>query len=49
MDRVNHGENADAVMRDLWFPNIQDGAEGVRFIENCVRSSDVGSAWVDYQ
>ena len=38
MDRVNHGENADAVMRDLWFPNIRDGAEGVRFIENCVRS-----------
>lgn len=49
MDRVNRGENADAVMSDLWFPNIRDGAEGVRFIENCVRSSDVGSAWVDYQ
>ena len=49
MNRVNHGEDADDVMNDMWFPNIRDGAEGVRFIENCVRSADNGSIWVSYQ
>lgn len=49
MDRVNHGEGAEDVMNDMWFPNIRDGAEGVRFIENCVRSADNGSIWVSYQ
>lgn len=48
MDRVNHGENATAVEADMWFPNIMDGAEGVRFVEKCVRSADRGSIWVSY-
>lgn len=49
MHRVSCGESANAVMDDLWFPNIRDGAQGVRFIENCVRSSDTGSSWIDYR
>ena len=49
MDRVNRGEKAEEVMNTLWFPNIMDGVEGVRFIENCVRSADAGSVWVDYK
>ena len=49
MDRVNRGEQAQAVMDDLWFPNIRDGAEGVCFIENCVASADNGSIWIDYK
>ncbi len=32
-----------------WFPDIHAGLEGVRFIENCVRSADNGSSWVDYK
>ena len=48
MDRVIHGESSNVVMDDIWFPNIRDGAEGVRFIENCVRSSDQDSVWVNY-
>ncbi len=39
--------NNEAV-KDLWYPNIHDGVEGVRFIENCLRSADNGSVWVDY-
>lgn len=46
MDFVNSGQTAESVMESLWFPNIRDGAEGVRFVENCVRSADSGSVWV---
>lgn len=31
----------------LGMPRVADGAEGVRFIDACVRSSDAGGAWVD--
>jgi predicted dehydrogenase len=33
----------------LNFPGIEAGIEGVRFLENCVRSADAGAAWVDYK
>ncbi len=49
MDRVNKGENAKTVIEEIGFPSIYAGAEGVRFIENCVASSDNGSVWVDYK
>jgi predicted dehydrogenase len=32
-----------------WFPDIHAGLEGVRFIENCVRSSYNDSSWVEYK
>lgn len=48
MDRVNHGQRASDVMDDMWFPNIRDGAQGVKFIEKCVCSADQGSTWVKY-
>jgi predicted dehydrogenase len=31
------------------YPGIKAGTEGVRWLENCVRSADAGSAWVDFQ
>lgn len=49
MNQVKHGEQAANMMQRLWFPNILDGAEGVRFIENCVQSADNGSVWVEYR
>lgn len=49
MDRVNHGEKVEAVMEELWFPNVNHGVDGVRFVENCVRSMSQGSSWVNYQ
>ncbi|MBN1087287.1 Gfo/Idh/MocA family oxidoreductase [Erwinia aphidicola] len=33
----------------LVYPDINAGAEGVRWIENCVRSADSGSGWVNYE
>jgi hypothetical protein len=30
------------------YPDIESGIEGVRFIENCVRSSNADASWVDY-
>jgi predicted dehydrogenase len=32
----------------LRYPDIDAGVEGVRWVENCVRSADQGGIWVDY-
>lgn len=32
----------------LPYPGIEAGLEGVRWVENCVRSADQGGVWVDY-
>ncbi|MDI2090516.1 Gfo/Idh/MocA family protein [Commensalibacter oyaizuii] len=31
------------------YPGITAGTEGVRWLENCVRSADAGAVWVDYK
>lgn len=31
------------------YPDIHAGVEGVRWVENCVRSADQGGVWVDYR
>jgi predicted dehydrogenase len=31
------------------YPGIAAGSEGVRWLENCVRSADAGAVWVDYR
>ncbi len=31
------------------FPDIGAGVEGVRWVENCVRSANEGGVWVDYR
>lgn len=33
---------------DGWYPGIDAGVEGVRWVEACVRSADRGGVWVDY-
>lgn len=35
-------------LKDIWYPGIDAGLEGVRWIENCIRSANHGSIWVDY-
>jgi predicted dehydrogenase len=32
----------------LRYPDVRAGVEGVRWVENCVRSADRGGVWVDY-
>ncbi len=34
---------------DFWHPDVHAGVQGVRWVENCVRSAQAGSAWVEYQ
>ena len=39
----------EAFLKIHHYPGIQAGTEGVRWLENCVRSADAGSAWVDFE
>lgn len=41
-------EGAPERVANLRYPGIQAGIEGVRWVENCVRSADQGGVWVDY-
>ncbi|MBD8114668.1 Gfo/Idh/MocA family protein (plasmid) [Priestia aryabhattai] len=45
MDAADRGETLD----NMWYPDIKAGVEGVRWVENCVRSADNGAVWVEYQ
>ena len=42
--------NGDAkTLRELVYPGIDAGLEGVKWIENCVKSANNGSVWVDFK
>lgn len=45
MDAADHG----GTLENMWYPDIKAGVEGVRWVENCVRSADNGAVWVEYQ
>ncbi|MFL6556203.1 MAG: Gfo/Idh/MocA family protein, partial [Bacillus sp. (in: firmicutes)] len=45
MVATDSGETFDA----SWYPGIEAGVEGVRWVENCVRSADNGAVWIEYQ
>ncbi len=47
MDAKNRDDQA--ALAALWYPNIDDGIEGVRLIERCVESADAGAVWIDYK
>ena len=44
MDAADKGEEAE-----FWYPDIHAGVQGVRWVENCVRSAENGAVWVDYR
>lgn len=44
MSAADHGKKVD-----FWYPDIHAGVEGVRWVENCVKSADNGAIWVDYK
>jgi len=47
---MNAMDNGDAdLLKSMIFPGIEAGINGVRFLENCVKSADNGSEWVDYK
>lgn len=39
----------EAFLATHHYPSIEAGTEGVRWLENCVRSADAGAAWVDFE
>lgn len=42
-------ERADqAVLNTLWYPDVQSGINGVRWLEACVESADHGAKWVKF-
>ncbi|MGO7859759.1 hypothetical protein ACC693_38385, partial [Rhizobium ruizarguesonis] len=40
---------AEAFLKGHHYPGIEAGTEGVRWLENCVRSAHAGSAWVEFE
>ena len=47
MDATDRGDTA--LLDTIRYPDIHAGVEGVRWVENCVRSADKGGVWVDYE
>ena len=47
MDAMNKGDKE--TLDNLWYPDVNAGLEGVRWIENCVESADNDCKWVDYK
>lgn len=47
IDAKQRGE--EAALADMIYPDIDAGIEGVRWVENCVRSADQGAVWVNYE
>lgn len=41
--------NDDETLNKLIYPGIKAGTDGVRWLENCVKSADAGSVWVDFE
>lgn len=39
----------EAFLANHHYPGIKAGTEGVRWLENCVRSADAGAAWVNFE
>jgi len=34
-------------LENVWYPSVEHGAEGIRWIENCLKSA-ANSVWIDY-
>jgi predicted dehydrogenase len=47
IDAKNSGD--EETLTNLVYPDINAGLEGVRWIENCVRSADEGAVWVEFE
>ncbi|WP_347312667.1 Gfo/Idh/MocA family protein [Defluviimonas sp. SAOS-178_SWC] len=47
IDAAKRGDTA--FLKTHHYPGIEAGTEGVRWLENCVRSADAGAAWVDFR
>lgn len=48
IDATNRGDK-ETLESLVSLPDIDAGIEGIRWIENCVKSADNGSVWVDFE
>ncbi|RDU22351.1 Gfo/Idh/MocA family protein [Anaerosacchariphilus polymeriproducens] len=46
MDRIDSGKNIER--KDFWYPDVEAGYQGVKWVEKCVESADNDSKWVEY-
>ncbi|KSU79781.1 Predicted dehydrogenase [Fictibacillus enclensis] len=47
IDAKNRGD--EDTLKSLVYPDIDAGIQGIRWIENCVRSADNGGVWVEFE
>ena len=47
IDATRRGDRAR--LDTLIYPGIEAGTDGVRWLENCVRSANAGAVWVDFE
>lgn len=47
IDAKNRGDKQ--MLQNLIYPDVDAGIEGIRWVENCVRSAEQGSVWVDFK
>jgi predicted dehydrogenase len=47
MDATDRGDAER--LANLRYPDAAAGVEGVRWVENCVRSAEAGGVWIDYR
>lgn len=47
IDAKNRGD--EEKLKNLVYPDINAGIEGIRWVQNCVKSADAGGVWVDFE
>lgn len=46
MDAKNRGD--EETLKNLVYPDLEHGIDGIRWINACAKSADLGSVWVDF-
>jgi hypothetical protein len=47
IDAKNRGDTK--ALESFIYPDIDAGIDGIRWVENCVKSADAGAVWVDFE
>lgn len=47
IDAKNRGD--EETLKNLVYPDINAGIEGIRWVQNCVKSADAGGVWVKFE
>lgn len=47
IDAKNRGD--EETLKKLVYPDIDAGIEGIRWVQNCVKSANAGGVWVDFE